>query len=176
MPEIASARRWAGPVAILAVGLLSFGFYNVSPRPVAEVLFLPYALALLLGPMAAYAWQRRYGARPRSAAAAALWVPALWVVKECYGTFLVFGLWRTLYYVVNPLHVGLLTWAATQMAATELVFRRIRRGFWELTGAPARICLGFAVLGAAVVLVTRLYDSTAVFDAYMALYRRLFST
>lgn len=172
MPE---GRGWLAPLGVLVVALAGFGIYNHAPPAVADVAIFPYAIALVLGPAVVYPALRVRGAPAGRAGAAALFVPLLWLVKECVRVSAVHGVAESVYYAFNPLCLGLFVGAALQMAIAELVLRRVRNGRWRLGGAPGWVIGGVAALAGAFAAVAVHDGPDVVFYAYIALYRWLFS-
>jgi hypothetical protein len=165
---------WALAVLTPIVAAASYILYNTAPAAVANVAIVPYAATLLLGPTLIYPSMRTADAPIASAVRASLWTPALWVAKECWAASKVFTPAETAYYALNPLALGLLVAAATQMALCELVLRLLRGPKIRLASGPLPILLVVACLAAGYVAAARGHGETFVFYAYIDLYRRLF--
>jgi len=165
---------WALAVLTPVVASASYVLYNAAPAAVADVAILPYAAALLLGPALVYSSMRTADASIGSAVRASLWTPALWLTKECWAVSKVFTAAETAYYALNPLALGLLVAAATQMALCELVLRLLRGPKIRLASGPLPILLVVACLAAGYAAAARDDGGTFVFTAYIDLYRRLF--
>ena len=78
------------------------------------------------------------------------------------------------YYALNPVALGVLTAAAVQMAAAELVLRRLRTRRWSFRNGAGLLLVGVALGAGLVALATRRSGPTAVFWTYVAGHRRLF--
>ena len=165
---------WLAPAVVAGVAGGSLALYRTAPPAVADVAIFPYGLSLVLGPAWVYPWLRRRGAGVARAAAAALLVPALWLVKEAVAVAAVYDLASTLFYTLNPLAAGLLVGAALQMAVAELCLRRLRDGRWQLANGAGLVVAGVALLATAFTLAARAHGITFIFYGYVALYRRLF--
>ncbi|GIW42547.1 MAG: hypothetical protein KatS3mg076_3124 [Candidatus Binatia bacterium] len=171
-----SARKgaWKAPIFCLLIAAASFVAYNLSPPWLANRVVFVYAATLVLGPSFVYPWARARGRSGPESVAWAFLVPAAWVAKECLHVGLYFPPPEALYYALNPLVMGLFTAAAVQIAASELLWRRFRRGRWEWAPVPVGTLLAVAVASAAYAFVARRHGVTAIFYLYIEGYRRLF--
>ena len=173
-PSAANGRVWPPFITLLVIAVGTFVLYNTSPPAVANVAAIPYAISLACGPLLVYPWLRRRRISARKATAAALGVPVLWLVKECYNAGTVFGFRETIYYAFNPIALGLFAWAALQLAAAEIVIQRLETGRWRFASGAGAVLLVVALLGALYIPIARRHGVTAIFYAYIALYRYLF--
>lgn len=165
---------WPPPIAVGSITAFTAAVFDRAPAAIAYWAGLAYAACLVLGPAVVYPWMRRRRFSGSAATAAALCVPVLWLAKECVAVGRVFGIAAGVYYALNPLAAGLLVAAALQMAIAELALRRVRRGRWEMVGAPAAVVAAVAALGGAYALVAWRWDATFVFWLYISGYRWLF--
>jgi hypothetical protein len=159
------------PLALVAVVAGSYAVSRTAPPTVAQGSLVPYSLGLLLGPSLVYPWLRRRDASQGGALLGALLVPALWLLKECRRVAAVHGVAQSLYYVLNPLCVGVLAFAALQMAVAEIWLRRgTGRSMW----GPLAVVGGFAAMALSSFLFARAYGAQSIFYAYVALHARIF--
>jgi hypothetical protein len=141
---------------------------------IAAVVIYVYGASLLLAPSLLWPWARWRRASPGQAVAVCLVVPLAWIVKECVAVGRVFSFGEAVYYAFNPLSFGLLTVAALQMAACELVWRRVQSGRLALANGPGLVVLAILLMGVAYGLIARAYGVTAAHYAYLEVYRWLF--
>lgn len=166
--------EWIPPVLLAGIATLGYTVYNTAPPAIANVVIFLYAGSLVLGPMAVYPWLRRTGSTIARAVAGALFVPLLWMLKECLAMSRVFSLGESLYYAFNPLALGLFFAATLQMSVCELVLRRRQGGDWDLrNGAGLTLLFLFAIAGSYTLIAWR-EDPTYIFWIYIEVYRRLF--
>ena len=75
---MSEGRAAAAPaVAVAGVAVLAFALYQLGPAPLADVVAVPYGVALVLGPGVLHVLARRRGAGPRAALLAAFAVPTI---------------------------------------------------------------------------------------------------
>ena len=168
------APAWTAAALAVAAAAASFAAFQLAPGPVATVVGPLYAATLVLSPALVYPWSRRHGLTPAGAAAAALAVPLLWVMKECAAMARVFSAGEALYYALNPLALGVLTAAALQMAVAELLLRRAATGRWRVANGAGATVAVIALLAATYGVLAARYDPTLIFWAYIDGYRWLF--
>lgn len=175
MPDaVPRTEEWLPPLVLAGIATLSFIAYNTAPPAVADFVIFLYAGSLVLGPSIVYPRLRRVGSTVERAIAAALFVPLLWVLKECFAMSRVFGLGETAYYALNPLALGLFFAAALQMAVCELVSHRLRHQRWSFrNGAGLTLLLLLAMAGSYAIVAWR-EDPSYIFWVYIEIYRHLF--
>jgi hypothetical protein len=166
--------EWLPTLVLAGIVGLSFAAYNTAPPAVANVVVFVYAGSLVLGPSVIYPWLRGGGASAGRAAVGSLFVPLLWIVKECLAVSRVFGFAESLYYAFNPLALGLMFAAALQMSVAELLARRRRHGRWEVRNGAGLPLVVLGVVAASFALVAVREDPSYVFWVYIEIYRRLF--
>lgn len=176
MPDAVARPReeWGLPLLLAGITSLGFAAYNSAPPAIANFVVFLYAGSLVLGPSIVYPRLRRAGSPVERAVAGAIFVPLLWILKECFAMWRIFGLGETLYYAFNPLALGLFFAAAFQMAACELILRRSWHRHWDLrSGAGMTLLLLLATAGSYALVAWR-EDPSFIFWLYIEIYRHLF--
>ena len=176
MPDAATRGRfWSSPFVLAVVAILSLIAYNTAPPSIANFVIFLYAGSVVLAPSIVYPWLRHTGRTVGKAIAGSLFVPLLWVAKECFLMSPLFSAGESLYYAFNPLALGLFFAAALQMAVSELGLQRLRLGSWDLrNGAGLTLLLLFALAGSYAMIAWR-EDPSYIFWVYIDIHRRLFS-
>jgi hypothetical protein len=161
------------PLGLTALGVASFAVYAVAPGRIADRAAVPYALALGLAPALAWAWMRACGARAGEAAWGAGLLPGLWLAKELWRTSGVYPLAETLFFLLNPVCLGVVGLAVFEASAAEWAWARWR-GRRAPTAAVLPVVAGLLVAAAAGLAGgDRL---RALFYAYVDLHRALFGS
>jgi hypothetical protein len=164
-------RLWTPPALCVALAAGAFTVMRTAPPAIAGGSALVYAACLVFGPGVVYVVLRRRGAPARRAVAGALLVALLWLAKECWAIWNVFGWREAVYYAVNPLALGLLTAAALQMALAEILLRRARERRWQVVNGAGAVVLAVALLAAAYASVALRHDASYIFWVYVSIHR-----
>ncbi len=175
-PRRPASRTLGPPLVLLALGIAARLLYVGVGGRAGEVAFVAGGALLVLGPAAVHGAMRRRGVGPGGAAMGAFALPAAWLAKELWRTGAVFPPAETLFYVLNPVSLGILAAGALGVAAAELVWRRVRGGRWALASGPGLVLLVGAALAGAGALLFRGDDAHDLFYGYIALYRWLFAS
>jgi hypothetical protein len=165
--------EWIPPLVLAGIATLGFAAYNTAPPAIANLVVFLYAGSLVLGPSIVYPRLRRMGSTVERAIAGAIFVPLLWVLKECLAMSRVFAFSESAYYAFNPLSLGLFFAAALQMSVCELILRRSWHQHWDLlNGAGMTLFLLLAAAGSYAFVAWR-EDPSYIFWVYIEIYRRL---
>jgi hypothetical protein len=167
-------RALVPPVVLILAWLGSLTVVDSGSTTAASLALVPYVASLLLGAAAVYPAMRRRGAGIAVAAVGGFVVPILWIAKECWAMARLYTPGEAAYYALNPVALGLVTAAAVQMAAAELVVRRVRTGRWSFRNGAGLVLATIAVAAGVVAGAIRHTGPTAVFWAYVQGHRRLF--
>jgi len=130
------SKRIVRPVAVLFLiaALAFFGFNNASRisnqslfHIIAVVCGVVHMICVVFSAAIIYPVAYRRGASPRERILGSLFVPVAWMIKEFIVVSGVYTFFETLYYILNPVNVFLLSLALLQMGICELFGRRRRK-------------------------------------------------
>lgn len=137
IPRQSFGNRLVKPVAVVFCGwAISSLVYNVAwrffsssvHRPLAVICVVIMGITIGLGPLLTYLTALLRGASLKERVIASLFTPAAWILKELVIVSSVYNMGETLYYLFNPLFLGILSVIAIEMGIAEITGRyRIQR-------------------------------------------------
>jgi len=130
------SKRIVRPLAVLfLIAALTFIGFNSASRISNEGLFhivavvcgVVHMICVVFSTAIIYPVAYRRGAGPGERILGSLFVPVAWIVKEFIVVTGVYTLFESLYYILNPVNIFILTLALLQMGICELFGRRRRK-------------------------------------------------
>jgi len=155
-------KRFVAPVSIVfGIWLISTLVYNHAwrfldtsiHRPLAFVCALLMGLSIVLGTVLIYPLALRRGASLLERTVGCYFTPLLWMIKELFIISGIYSAAETLFYVINPLFMGVLSLTLIEMGIADIVTHRLMHRQRPTTSKPAfrrspviAIFLGFIAL------------------------------